>query len=158
MDSFLIQNRNPKSGRIRLSVDRPVDRPKSRSIASVDRSIPRAKPYQSVDQAVDRSCSAVNRYCLCTLVHAGRPAGRPVSAVGHVFVFGYLYLSLPTILHLGEDFSNLSRTQHRIDRLESGYTSVAVYVPCPRNQAIRNSSKTNKLMRQEGYGAMLYNV
>ena len=151
MDSFPIQNRNLKSGRIRLSA---VDRLKPRSTAPVDRSNPRAKPCQSVDRAVDRFSSAVNRsvdrYCLYTLVHTDRPAGRPVTAVGQywlpclryfVFVFGYLYLFLPTILHLGEDFSNLSRTQHRICRLESGCTSVAAYVRCPRDQAIRSSSK-----------------
>ena len=33
---------------------------------------------------------------------------------------------------------NLSRTVHR---LESGYTNVVAYVPCPRDQAVRSSSK-----------------
>ena len=48
---------------------------------------------------------------------------------------------LPKILHLGEDFSNLRRTQYSTCRLVSGCTCVAAYIPCPRDQDIRISSK-----------------
>ena len=97
LDSFSIQKKISKSGRIRLSVDR-----------AVDRSNPRAKPCQLVDRAVDRPSAAVDRaidrYCLCTLVHTGRPARSTVNCCrSHiVFIFGsdgcwsLSYLSLPT--------------------------------------------------------------
>ena len=45
LDLFPIQKRNLKSGRIRLSVDRPVNRPKSRSTAPNREQ----SPCQSVD-------------------------------------------------------------------------------------------------------------
>ena len=61
LDSFSIQNSFLNSGKIRLSVDRPVNRPKSRSTVPVDRSNPRAKPCQSVDRAVDCPSAAVDR-------------------------------------------------------------------------------------------------
>jgi len=36
--------------------------------------------------------------------------------------------SLPTILHLGQDFSNLSRTQYSIMSVPSGCTNLVAYV------------------------------
>ena len=138
----LVSNSEQKS---KIWKDPSVGRPTRVPVVPVDRSNPRAKPCQSVDRAVDRSSSAVDRavdrYCLCTLVYTGRPV---TATVDHSLLrLGYLvdYLSLSTSLHLGKDFSNLSRTQHRICRLESGCTSVAAYVPCPRDQAIRSSFK-----------------
>jgi len=52
--------------------------------------------------------------------------------------------SLPTIIHLGEDFSNLSRTQHSTMSTPSGCTNVAAYVPCPGDQVIHNSSRRDR--------------
>ena len=147
LDSFLIQKRNLKSGRIRLSVDWSVDRPKSRS---TERSIALTREQSHVSRSTVR----------WPVVCCGRPGGRPLLPL-HVgahrstgqstgnycrsfFVFGSDGsdgISLPTILHLGEDFANLSRSQHRICRLESGCINVAAYVPWPRDQAIRSSSK-----------------
>ena len=80
LDSFSIQKRNLKSRRIRLSVDRPVDRPKSRSTERSTASTREQNQCQSIDRlsaVVDR---AVDRYCLCTLVHIGRPV--KISHVG----------------------------------------------------------------------------
>ena len=37
--------------------------------------------------------------------------------------------SLPTILHLGEDFLNLSWTQHSTMSTQTGCTNVVIYVP-----------------------------
>ena len=132
------------STQIRLSVNRSVDRPKSRS------TVPN-RELGHVSQSTGRS----------TVSFCDRPGGRPRWPV-HVGAHrstarstGVCYccfftlasslstssLSLPTILHLGEDFKSKPNFKHRICRLESGCTSVVAYVPYPRDQAIRSSSK-----------------
>ena len=81
---------------------------------------------QSTGIACARWCTPVDRYLLSVMSSSLATSTS---------------ISLPTILHLGEDFLNLSRTQHRICRLESGCTSVVAYVPCPRDQTIRSYPK-----------------
>ena len=159
-----------------LSVGRPAGRPTQVPVtAPIHRSNLRAKPCQSVDRAVDRSSPAidraVDRYCLCTLVHNGRP-GRSIGnccrsilatlssllclRLWLPYLCLWLPLSLLTILHLGEDFSNQSRTQHRICRLESGCTSVAAYVLC---QGIKPSVvHPNELQQAHAIGRIWSNA
>ena len=123
------RNSNPKRKvQSRLSVDRPMPR----SIGPVDRSFPRARPLQSVDRGRStaptcaRPCTPVDR--------AGRPASstgrprhrpgaqiacsmrrssflcRPISVLSSFISSISSISSLPTVLHLGEDFLNLSRS------------------------------------------------
>ena len=105
----------------RLSVDRPVDGPMPRLIAPVDRLKLRLGSFQSVDRAVDRFHAtvdrAVDRSVFVHLVHTGRPVAccmRRFSLLClPIFVLSSdvsSISSLPTILHLGEDFLNLSRS------------------------------------------------
>ena len=102
------------------------------STGTVDRAYPRAEPLQSVDRGQStapscaRPCTPVDRAGR-PASSTGRPGGRPgaqfacsmrrssffcrpisvlsssISSISSIF-------SLPTILHLGEDFSNLSRS------------------------------------------------
>ena len=125
MDSFSIQNSFRIQPRpVCRSTGRSTD-PSSRSTVPVDRAQPRLMPFQSVDWR------STGSFC-------GRPGDRPLQPVPVgaqrltglvdrataaadsllllmipclVFNDFFDFLSLPTILHLGEDSSNLSRTE-----------------------------------------------
>jgi len=113
----------------RLWVDGPVELPK----CMIDHSIDRAKscntagPYwkcrwpvdrptgflSSLSTSVNRSkscpCQSTERSTHPSLVYVDRPSGRPKSF--HIIKKLYLmFLPSLSILHLSEDFSNLSRT------------------------------------------------
>ena len=115
------RNLNPKRKvKTRLSVDRPMPR----STAPVDRLQPRLDSFQSIDRAVDRFHATINRAidrsAFVHLVHTGRPSDRPAACCMRRFSLLCLPISvlsssissssLPTIIYLGEDFSNLSRS------------------------------------------------
>ena len=120
-------------------VDRPVDRPHAPVDRAGRRSQPRVGSLQSVDRPVDRSHPAVDRTgrplrCACQRAHrstgpvdraTASADGRPGRSTVRLFCCFLLLLNsgfpsslrrlprrLPplTILHLGEDFSNLSRS------------------------------------------------
>ena len=114
---------DPCHGRSRRSTGSNREQPAfSRSTGPVDLSLPRSTGRATV-------------MILCTFVHAGRPGGRPASSTGRLggrqgaqsgllnvpflapLIFdlcaNFLYSSissLSTILHLDENFSNLSRS------------------------------------------------
>jgi len=153
-----------------LSVDRAINRPKHSVDRSVDRVQPRVTHVsrltkrstvillrstgRSTELPCARLCTPVDRavdqpYCWLDISSGLTPFSLLLASdlctmfpnefektPSYIFIF-----SLPTNLHLSEDFLNLSRTHHSTCRLESACTSVAAYVPFPRDQAIRSSSK-----------------
>ena len=114
---------------------------------------------QSIDRGQLTVCCCcfdwvVDRYTSFLLVHVlcmvSRPTGRPAHCLRLRLVFYHTPLnfnfcaifsdelkntinkivhSLPIILHLSDDFSNLRRTQHSIISIQSGCTNVVAYVP-----------------------------
>jgi len=72
LDSFPIQKRNPKSRRIRLSIDRPVDRPKSRS---TERSTAPTREQSHVSRSTVRS---TGRLTVIACARWCTPVDRPV--------------------------------------------------------------------------------
>ena len=64
--------------------------------------------------------------------------------------------SLPTILHLGENFSNLSQVQHSTMSSQMGCTSVVAYVP-PAHGFKSSVVLSNELYRAQASGRIWSN-
>ena len=67
------------------------------------------------------------------------------------------FYTLPTILYLCEDFSNLSRTQHSTMSTPSGCINVVAYVP-PAQGIKPFVTSSTELKQLEGYEVTLCNV
>ena len=116
-----------KPKRVCRSTDRSTeDQPRAGSCQSVDRAVDRS--FAMVDRAVDRPCLctsctpvdwAVDGLCPPVNRAVDRALSRPILMPFSLPLTSSLCAissnsSLPTILHLGEDFSNLSRTPMNI--------------------------------------------
>jgi len=84
LDSFPIQKRILKSGRIRLSIGRPVDRPKSRS---TERSTAPTREQSLVSRSTVRSTVLLLRSTVIAYARWCTPVnrhGRSLTVVGHI--------------------------------------------------------------------------